>query len=93
MLTGGRVVVPGAPPPEAVLIRGGTVVATGTDDEIRARAADLDARRPEQEIRLDGRLVTPTFTDAHLHAVQAGQVAAGLDLHGVPRPGRAARPG
>ena len=33
------------------------------------------------EIDLQGRLVTPAFVDAHLHAVQTGLVAAGLDLH------------
>ena len=28
--------------------------------------------------------MTPAFVDAHLHAVQAGLVEAGLDLHDVP---------
>ncbi|WP_375424984.1 amidohydrolase [uncultured Friedmanniella sp.] len=34
-------------------------------------------------VDLRGRLVTPTFVDAHLHTIQVGQVADGLDLHGV----------
>jgi predicted amidohydrolase YtcJ len=33
------------------------------------------------EVDLQDCLVTPAFVDAHLHAVQAGLVAAGLDLH------------
>lgn len=78
ILHGGRVVVPDGPPVTAVAVRDGRVLAVGGDDEVRAAAAG------DREVDLDGRLVTPAFVDAHLHAVQAGQVAAGLDLHGVP---------
>jgi predicted amidohydrolase YtcJ len=35
------------------------------------------------EVDLGGRLVTPTFVDAHLHVIQTGQVISGLDLHGA----------
>ena len=36
-----------------------------------------------REVDLEGRLVTPAFVDAHVHAVQTGLVVAGLDLHDV----------
>ena len=57
------------------MVQGGTIAYVGADDgarALRAAAAEVDLR---------GRLVTPAFVDAHLHAVQAGLVAAGLDLH------------
>ena len=62
----------------AVAIHGHTIVFVG-DDEGARRAAP-----GEPEIALEGRLVTPAFVDAHLHAVQTGLVMAGLDLHDVP---------
>ncbi len=53
----------------------GTITYIGSDDGARAYASGA------AEIDLGGRLLTPAFVDAHLHAVQAGLVAAGLDLH------------
>ena len=57
------------------MVDGGTITFIGSDDGARARAGGA------AEIDLRGRLLTPAFVDAHLHAVQAGLVAAGLDLH------------
>lgn len=47
---------------------------------------DRSVQRLHPELRpfdLRGRLVTPAFVDAHVHLVQTGQVAAGLDLSDV----------
>ena len=70
---------PGGPPPEppatALVVQDGTITFVGSDDGARAYASGAAA------IDLRGRLLTPAFVDAHLHAVQAGLVAAGLDLH------------
>ena len=57
------------------MVEDGTITFVGSDDGARAHAGGAS------EIDLRGRLVTPAFVDAHLHAVQAGLVAAGLDLH------------
>ncbi len=77
ILRGGRVVIGDGPPVDALAWRDGRVVAAGSIEQVRAAAP----RQPE--VDLDGRLVTPAFVDAHLHCVQAGQVSAGLNLHGV----------
>ena len=70
---------PGGTLPEpsatALVAEGGTITFVGSDDDARAYAGGAP------EVDLGGRLVTPAFVDAHLHAVQAGLVAAGLDLH------------
>ena len=50
--------------------------SSGDDAGARARSARRGARSTSR-----GRLLTPAFVDAHLHAVQAGLVMAGLDLH------------
>lgn len=77
ILHGGVVVLPGRPPVAAIALSGGRVVAVGSSDEVRA------AGTPGPEIDLEGRLVTPAFVDAHIHAVQNGLMAAGLGLHDV----------
>jgi predicted amidohydrolase YtcJ len=51
----------GAPPVEALLLRGGRIAAAGTAAEVRAAA--LPGARAEH---LDG-VVTPGLTDAHVH--------------------------
>ncbi len=58
-----------------LVVEDGTISYVGSDDGARAYASGA------AEIDLRGRLLTPAFVDAHLHAVQAGLVAAGLDLH------------
>ena len=70
-------VAPGAPRASAIVLRHGRVAFVGDDDGARTLAADA------LEVDLGGRLVTPAFVDAHVHCVQVGQVADGLDLHGA----------
>ena len=78
ILAGGRVYAPGRPGATAVVIR-------GRHDQLRRGRR----RRPAApagaagESTSAGRLLTPAFVDAHLHAVQAGLVMTGLDLHGA----------
>ena len=75
ILFGGRVYAPGEPGATAVAIRGDAISYVG--DAAGARQHLPGA----PEVDLDGRLLTPAFVDAHLHAVQAGLVMTGLDLH------------
>jgi predicted amidohydrolase YtcJ len=77
ILHGGLVVLPGRPPVPAMAITRDRVVAVGTLEEVRAAGGS------GSEVDLEGRLVTPAFVDAHVHAVQTGLVMAGLDLHDV----------
>ena len=61
-----------------VVVVGDRIVAVG-EDAVRASVGAAGVR----SVDLAGRLVTPAFVDAHLHAVQTGQLTTGLDLHGV----------
>ena len=54
-------------------------------------AADAFADGVDEVVDLDGALVTPAFTDAHVHTTATGLALTGLDLSGAPHPGR--RPG
>jgi len=59
--------------PSAVAVRGGRIVAVGE--------AALDARGPATTtVDLDGGLLVPGFTDAHIHAVQGGLERLRCDL-------------
>jgi predicted amidohydrolase YtcJ len=69
------VVGDGVPAATAVVLHEGRVAFVGDDAAARAGAPDA------LEVDLEGRLVTPAFVDAHVHCVQVGQVADGLDLH------------
>ncbi len=78
ILHGGRVhpVTPvEGPAPTAVAVRGGRIVAVGSDSEIQA----LSGTRTES-IALDGRLVVPGFQDAHAHPPQGGLERTRCDL-------------
>ncbi len=77
ILSGARVYAPDRPGASAVAVRDGRICFVG--DDLGARAAAPGA----PEVALSGRLVTPAFVDAHLHAIQTGQLMAGLDLHAV----------
>ena len=68
---------PTHPGATALVSQGNRIIFVGDDDGAR-RWSD-----GTPEVDLQGRLVTPAFVDAHLHAVQAGLVAAGLNLHDV----------
>ena len=62
----------------AVAVRGGRIVAVGTDDEIR----DLAGGRA-QTVPLDGRPLLPGFQDAHVHPAFAGITMLRCDLDGA----------
>ncbi|REJ76772.1 MAG: amidohydrolase [Acidobacteria bacterium] len=61
---------------QAIALRGGRIVALGSDAELRARF------RAEREIDLAGRSVTPGFVDSHTHII--GVAARHVDLEAVP---------
>ncbi|HEU4973619.1 MAG TPA: amidohydrolase [Baekduia sp.] len=72
-----RTLDPGRPHATAVAMEGGTIVAVGSDDEVRAAC---DART---EV-LDGRgiALVPGLTDSHLHPLWATAFAVGVDTSG-----------
>src|SRR6058998_536805 len=80
ILTNGAVVTldPARPEARAVAVRGDTIAAVGSDDEI-ARLAGPSTRR----IDLRGAMVVPGLIDAHGHVRSLGEELANLDLHGV----------
>jgi predicted amidohydrolase YtcJ len=65
VLTGGRVFTgdDSRPWAEGVAIRGDSIVAVGTDAEVRALATDAT-----RVVSLDGKVVIPGINDAHVHA-------------------------
>ncbi|MET8144206.1 amidohydrolase [Sphaerisporangium sp. NPDC005288] len=63
---------------EAVLVRDGRVAAVGDEAEVAAQAGPR-----HQTVDLAGRLLTPAFTDAHIHPIQAGLERAKCDLSEV----------
>ncbi|MFF0311680.1 amidohydrolase [Streptosporangium sp. NPDC004379] len=82
LFRGGRVFLPGGAFAEAVLVRGDRVAAVGSEADVARRAG------PGCEtVGLDGGLLIPGFTDAHIHPVQAGLERAKCDLaevYGLP---------
>lgn len=80
MLRGGRVLSPSMPGgvAEAIAVRGGTIVAVGTNDEIDA------LRGPStRTVDLEGRLAIPAFGDAHVHAISGGLESLRCNLLGL----------
>lgn len=75
ILRGGRILTADGTAASAVVVRGDRIVYVGDDDA----ASRLGAG--DRVVELAGRLVTPAFVDAHLHAIQTGQMMTGLDLH------------
>ncbi|MDA0637884.1 amidohydrolase, partial [Nonomuraea sp. MCN248] len=74
LFRGGRVFTAQGGFAESVLVRDGVIAAVGAERELAAQA-------PRHEtVDLDGGLLTPGFTDAHMHPVQAGLERAGCDL-------------
>ncbi|GAB3520270.1 amidohydrolase [Arthrobacter monumenti] len=63
------------PTATAVAVRAGRIIAVGTDDDVRAAAGTT-----AEAVNLDGRLLSPGFTDAHVHTVMAGIERLGCDL-------------
>lgn len=77
ILVGGTVITVDAEVPdgEAVAIRGGRILAVGTDDEIRALAGS-----GTEVVELAGRTVIPGFIEGHGHFLGHGQALMTLDL-------------
>ncbi|MGV9327616.1 amidohydrolase [Streptosporangium sandarakinum] len=82
LFRGGRAFLPGGAFAEAVLVRGDRIAAVGAEADV-ARQAGPGC----ETVDLDGGLLTPGFTDAHIHPVQAGLERAKCDLaevYGLP---------
>ncbi|TVL93252.1 amidohydrolase [Streptomyces sp. SAJ15] len=75
LLRGGEVHSPADPFATAMVVEGDTVAWVGSEG-----AADSFADGVDEVVRLDGALVTPAFTDAHVHATATGLALTGLDL-------------
>lgn len=78
LLRGGTVHSPADPFATAMVVEGGTVAWVGSEG-----AADAFADGADEVVHLDGALVTPAFTDAHVHTTATGLALTGLDLSGT----------
>jgi predicted amidohydrolase YtcJ len=82
VLAGGRVVTLAEPGlrarPLSIAVRGGRIAAVGTDAELRALSGPSTRR-----IDLQGALVLPGLTDAHVHVEGLGTARESLDLVGA----------
>ena len=56
--------------PEAVLVRDGVIIETGTMDEVLEAASDQVVKR-----NLNGNCLMPSFIDTHSHFVMNGQMS------------------
>ncbi|OUC92360.1 amidohydrolase [Streptosporangium minutum] len=82
LFRGGRAFLAADAFAEAVLVRDGRIAAVGADSDVVRRAAP-----GHETVDLDGGLLTPGFTDSHIHPVQAGLERAKCDLaevYGLP---------
>ncbi|MEV0372427.1 amidohydrolase [Streptomyces sp. NPDC050636] len=75
LLRGGEVHSPADPFATAMVVEGGSIAWVGEEG-----AADSFADGVDEIIHLDGALVTPAFTDAHVHTTATGLALTGLDL-------------
>ncbi|MFH8367195.1 amidohydrolase [Streptomyces sp. NPDC018031] len=75
LLRGGEVHSPADPFATAMIVEHGTVAWVGSEG-----AADGFADGVDEVVHLDGALVTPAFTDAHVHTTSTGLALTGLDL-------------
>ena len=66
---------PAAPIVEAVAVRGGKILDVGTNDRVRAYAAEQT-----QIVDLRGRLMLPGFIDNHTHFLEGGFQLKSIDL-------------
>ncbi|MEU8874135.1 amidohydrolase [Streptomyces javensis] len=78
LLRGGEVHSPAGPHPTAMVVERGTIAWVGSEG-----AADGFADGVDEVVQLDGALVTPAFTDAHVHTTATGLALTGLDLAGA----------
>ncbi|MFD7277992.1 amidohydrolase [Streptomyces sp. NPDC059862] len=79
LLRRGEVHSPADPFATAMVVERGQVAWVGSEG-----AADAFADGVDEVIDLDGALVTPAFTDAHVHITSTGLALTGLDLSGAP---------
>src|SRR3954470_24853322 len=72
---GGAVYSPADPFATALVTDGDTVAWIGADEAAATHADAVDA-----VVELDGALVTPAFTDAHVHVTETGLALGGVDV-------------
>ncbi|HEY0691872.1 MAG TPA: amidohydrolase family protein, partial [Kribbella sp.] len=77
LLKNGSVYSPADPHATAIAFDDGVVTWLGDDTGAASYANGAD-----EVVDLRGRLVTPAFVDAHVHAAQTGALLTGLDLTG-----------
>ncbi|AVH60046.1 MULTISPECIES: amidohydrolase [Streptomyces] len=78
LLRGGEVHSPADPFATAMVVEHGHVAWVGSEG-----AADAFAVGVDEVVDLEGALVTPAFTDAHVHTTATGLALTGLDLSGA----------
>jgi predicted amidohydrolase YtcJ len=79
LLRRGEVHSPADPFATAMVVERGQIAWVGSEG-----AADAFAGGVDDVVDLDGALVTPAFTDAHVHTTATGLALTGLDLSGAP---------
>ncbi|MEU6480168.1 amidohydrolase [Streptomyces sp. NPDC047017] len=79
LLRRGEVHSPADPFATAMVVEAGHVAWVGSEG-----AADAFASGVDEVVDLDGALVTPAFTDAHVHTTATGLALTGLDLSDAP---------
>ncbi|EGX61247.1 hypothetical protein SZN_03102 [Streptomyces zinciresistens K42] len=79
LLRRGEVHSPADPFATAMVVERGQVAWVGSEG-----AADAFAEGVDETVDLAGALVTPAFTDAHVHTTATGLALTGLDLSGAP---------
>src|SRR4051794_35649333 len=79
LLRRGEVHSPADPFATAMVVERGQVAWVGSEG-----AADAFADGVDEVIDLEGALVTPAFTDAHVHTTATGLALTGLDLSDAP---------
>ncbi|RKN44754.1 amidohydrolase [Streptomyces hoynatensis] len=84
LLRRGEIHSPADPFATAMAVEGDRIAWVGSE-----AAADSLAPTADEVIDLDGALVTPAFTDAHVHTTSAGLALTGLDLAGAAGLGEA----
>ncbi|MEU5128914.1 amidohydrolase [Streptomyces mobaraensis] len=84
LLRNGDVHSPADPFATAMVVEGGHIAWVGSEG-----AADSFADGVDEVIDLQGALVTPAFTDAHVHTTATGLALTGLDLSGAATLGEA----
>ncbi|WP_369245148.1 amidohydrolase [Streptomyces sp. R41] len=79
LLRRGEVHSPADPFATAMVVERGQVAWVGSEG-----AADAFADGVDEVVDLEGALVTPAFTDAHVHTTSTGLALTGLDLSDAP---------